>query len=373
MKHILIIVSHGPSLINFRFHLIKNLLSKGYKVSVASPIDKFSNILQKELINLGVNIYFFKLSRTGLNLFKDFKTLLEIYKIIRNLRPNIIISFTAKVTIYSGLVLKFFKKLIYFPVITGLGFAFNNVNSIKKFILRYFILKLYKQALKSSKKVIFQNKDDQSLFFKLKIVKKNSSCIVNGSGIDLETYPLTSLPSKPVFLMISRLLVDKGVIEFFEAAKMVRSHYPHAKFRLVGGIDENPSSLNTNDLRSWVNKGDIKYLGEMKSVQSELKSCKFFVLPSYGEGLPRSILEALSTGRPIITTDVPGCRETVIHEKNGLLIPPRDSVALANAMIRLLKEKDKNIKRMAKEGFLIAKNKFEISKVNKKMLDIMSL
>ena len=197
--------------------------------------------------------------------------------------------------------------------------------------------------------------------------------VVNGSGVDLSSYPLSNLPSTPVFLMISRLLIDKGVKEYVEAARIVRSCYPDVKFQLAGGLDENPAAIKKSELKLWIDQGDIEYLGKIKSVQFILKSCKFFVLPSYREGTPRSILEALSTGRPIITTNVPGCRETVIHKKNGLLVPVKNSAALAKAMILLLKEKESKIQSMAKESFLLAKQKYEIKKVNNSMIEIMKL
>ena len=374
MKHILIIASYGPSLINFRLPLIKKLLSRGHKVSVASPKQNFSDTLQKKIRDLGININFFSLSRTGLNFFKDCRSIVEIYKIIRKSKPNIIISYTAKPVIYTGLVLKYFPKISYYPLITGLGFAFTEINLMKQKIIRYLMIKLYQEALKSAEKTNFQNIDDQSLFLELKIIKnKNLSNVINGSGVDLSDYPFSNLPSKPVFLMISRLLVDKGVREYVQAAHIVRSHFSHVTFQLAGYLDENPSGITANELQSWINQGDIEYLGEIKSVQSILKSCRYFVLPSYREGTPRSTLEALSTGRPVITTDVPGCRETVIHEKNGLLIPVKDSVALANAMMKLLKEKDETIEKMAQESYLIAKNKYEIKKVNQNILNIMNL
>ena len=374
MKHILIITSYGPSLINFRLPLIKKLLFKGYKVSVASPKDRFSDNLQKELKDIGVNINIFSLSGKSLNIFKDCKSVLQIFKIIRDSKPNIIISYTAKPVIYTGLVLKCFKKISYFPLITGLGYAFIDKESVKYKIIKYLIIRLYRESLKNSAKTIFQNKDEQSLFSKLKIIKeKKISNIVNGSGVDLNQYPLSDLPSKPVFLMISRLLIDKGVREYVEAAKIVRSRSSNVRFQLAGYIDGNPSSIAAKELQSWIKEGNIEYLGEVKSVQSILKSCKYYVLPSYREGTPRSVLEALATGRPIITTDAPGCRETVIHKKNGLLVPIKDSTALANAMISLLEESDEVIKKMAFESYLIAKNKFEIDKVNKSMLNIMNL
>lgn len=374
MKHILIIASYGPSLINFRLPLIKRLLSRGYKVSVASPIDDFSDILQKKLQDLGIYINIFKLSRTRFNLLINFNSLIELYKIVKNSKPNIIISYTAKPVIFSGLVLKLFKKVSYYPLITGLGFSFTEINSIKKIFFRYLISQLYRQGLKNSKKIIFQNKDDQSLFYKLKILDQSKiSCVINGSGVDLSEYPLTNLPSKRVFLMIARLLGDKGVREYVNAAKIVRSRFPNVTFQLAGYLDENPSAVTADELQTWINDGNIEYLGEIKSVQSILKSCKYYVLPSYREGTPRSVLEALSTGRPIITTDAPGCRETVVHEKNGLLVPIKDPISLANAMIRLLNEKDETIEKMAKESYLIAKNKYDIDKVNQSIINIMNL
>ena len=374
MKHILIVASYGPSLINFRLSLIKKLISKGHKVSVASPKDRFSDNLQKKLKDIGVHIHIFSISSVALNFFKDFKTIFEIYRIIKNSKPNIIISYTAKPVIYTGLVLKYFKKISHYPMITGLGYAFIDRDEIIHKIIKYFIIKMYRESFKSALKIIFQNKDDQSLFYKLKIIKKkNKSSIINGSGVDLSIYPLSDLPSKAVFLMISRLLVDKGVREYAKAAKIVRSYFPDTKFQLAGYFDENPSSITHAELQSWINAGHIEYLGEKKTVQPILKLCKYFVLPSYREGTPRSVLEALSTGRPIITTDTPGCRETVIHKKNGLLVPIKDSKALANAMISLLEKDHKTIKKMAFESYKLAKNKFEIDIVDKSILNIMDL
>ena len=374
MKHILIISSHAASLINFRLPLIKELISKGNVVSVATTKYKFLKNLQNKLIDLGVNIYTFSLSRSGLNFIQDYKSFQEIRKIIKNCKPDIIISYTAKPVIYTGIILKSFSKITYYPLITGLGYAFTEGNTFKRKILKYLMIKLYKEGLKSAAKVIFQNKDDESLFYKLKIIKKNNSTrVVNGTGVDLNAYPFSVLPSKPIFLMISRLLVDKGVREYVEAAKIVKSRIPNTIFQLAGYLDENPSGISLKELQSWVKQGNIQYLGEIESVQFILKSCRYYVLPSYREGTPRSTLEALSTGRPIITTDVPGCRETVIHKKNGLLVPPKNSEALAKAMIALLEEKDDKIKAMAKESYLIAKEKFQIEKVNKSILNIIGL
>ena len=374
MKHILIISSYAPSLIIFRLPLIKELLSKGNKVSIATTKYKFTDNLQNQLINLGVDINIFSLSRSGLNFFKDFRSFREMRSIIQDCKPDILIAYTAKPVIYAGIILKNFPKISYYPLITGLGYAFTSDNTFKRTILKNLMIKLYKEGLKSASKVIFQNKDDKKLFNKLKITKKkNLSRVVNGTGVDLKSYPFSVLPSKPIFLMISRLLVDKGVREYVQAAKIVRLKFPKAIFQLAGSLDENPSGISLNELKLWIKQKNIQYLGEIESVKSILKLCRYYVLPSYREGTPRSTLEALSIGRPVITTDVPGCRETVIHKKNGLLVPPKSPNALAKAMIALLEKKDKTIKSMANESYLIAKKKYKIEKVNKSILSIIGL
>ena len=319
MKHVLIIASYGPSLINFRLFLIKKILSKGYKVSVAVPIENFSKNLQKVLKDLGVKIYIIKLSRTGTNILTDFKTLLAVNKLIKKINPSVIFSYTIKPVVYTGLILYFYNKIKFYPLITGLGSSFTDINSTKKFLLRYLIIQLYRLGLKNSSKIIFQNKDDQSLFLKFKIINKKKSHVVNGSGVSLRNFPLTKLPSKPVFLMIARLLIDKGLREYIEASKIVKSKFSDVKFKLAGGLEKNPSSISFDEFKLWNKEGVVEYLGELKSVQQSLKSCKYFVLPSYREGTPRSTLEALAIGRPIITTNVPGCRETVIHKKKWFI------------------------------------------------------
>lgn len=374
MENILIITSYGPSLVNFRFSLIKKMLSKGHKVYVASPINNFSQQMQEKLICIGVKINIVELSSQSLNGFNDLKFIIQIYKIIKNYKPSKIISYTAKPVIYTGLILNFFKSIDYFPMITGLGYFFIERNSIKHKFFQFFIIKLYTLAIKNSTKIIFQNNDDRLLFLRFKIIQnKNILEVVNGSGVDLKEYPFSKLPLKPVFLMISRLLIDKGIREYVGAAKIVRSKFPNTSFQIAGYLDKNPSSISPSELDLWIKNGYIEYLGSIKSAQSALKACKFFVLPSYREGTPRSTLEALSSGRPIITTDTPGCRETVIHGKNGFLIQAKNSDALANAMIELLKKNELEVEKMGKESFHIAKTKYDVKKVNRSIMEIMNL
>ncbi len=374
-KNILIISSELSSLINFRSSLIKYLIDEGHKITVLVPKEKNDNGNKtKKLKSIGVVFKSYSLSRTGLNPFKDYSSFKSICYSIAQIKPDIVLAYTAKPVIYAGIAMRHFPKTIFFPLITGLGYGFTEGNGIKRKLIKKLMVILYKEGLKRAKSVIFQNSDDEELFYKLKIIPSNmSTSIIHGSGVDLNHYPF-SIPSKrPIFLMLSRLLIDKGVREYAEAASIVKNKYPNAVFKLAGRLDSNPSSISSEELNIWIKDGFIEYLGEISSVQESLADCRFYVLPSYREGTPRSVLEALATGRPVITTDSPGCRETVIHGINGLLVSPKNSKSLANAMVQLLEEKDDKILSMGKESFILSKNKYAVEKINKSIADIMNL
>ena len=374
-KHILIISSELFSLINFRGSLIKKLIDCGHKVTALAPKEKSNNedTIEK-LKSMGVIIKSYSLSRAGLNPFKDYLSYKDICSIISQSKPDIVIAYTAKPVIYAGMAMRNFPKISFFPLITGLGYGFTEGDGIKRKLIRQLMIVLYRKGLKSAKSIIFQNSDDEKLFYKLKIIFRNmSSHIVHGSGVDLDLYPYSPLPKKPIFLMLARLLIDKGVREYAEAACIVKAQFPKAIFQLAGRLDSNPSTISSNELNFWINEGFIEYLGEISSVQKSIASCRFYVLPSYREGTPRSVLEAMATGRPVITTDTPGCRETVIHEKNGLLVSPKNSKSLANAMVQLLEETEDKIQNMGRESFILAKDKYDVEKVNKDIINILNL
>ena len=374
-KHILIISSELFSLINFRSSLIKYLIDCGHRVTALAPKEKYNNedSIQK-FKSMGVIFKSYSLSRTGLNPFKDYSSYKSICLVISKCKPDIVIAYTAKPVIYAGMAMRLFPKISFFPLITGLGYGFTEGDEVKRKLIRQLMIILYRKGLKNSKSIIFQNPDDEKLFYKLKIISKNmSSHIVHGSGVDLDLYPFSPLPKKPIFLMLARLLIDKGVREYAEAARIVKAKFPKAIFQLAGRLDSNPSTISSNELNFWINEGFIQYLGEISSVQKSITSCRFYVLPSYREGTPRSVLEAMATGRPVITTDVPGCRETVIHGKNGLLVPPKNSKSLANAMIQLLEETDDKTQSMGRESFILAKEKYAVERVNKDIISILNL
>jgi len=374
-KHILIVSSELFSLINFRSSLIKHLVKKGHKVTALYPKEKndIENLTQ-ELRDIGVIFKSYYLSRVGLNPIKDYLSYRSICYIIKEYMPDIIIAYTAKPVIYVGMAIRNFPKIHFFPLITGLGYGFIEGDEIKRKLIKKLMIFLYKLGLKKAFSIIFQNFDDRKLFYDLKIISKNTlTHIINGSGVDLKLFPYSPLPKKPIFLMLARLLIDKGVREYAEAARIVKAKFPNVIFQLAGRLDSNPSSINSKELEYWIKEGYINFLGEISSIQEIVAQCKFYVLPSYREGTPRSVLEALATGRPIITTDTPGCRETVSHGKNGLLIPPKNYLLLANAMIELLNKPDHKIQDMAEESHIMAKDKFDVEKVNKDILNILNI
>jgi len=221
--------------------------------------------------------------------------------------------------------------------------------------------------------MLFQNPDDESEFRSRGLVGPNTpTLVVNGSGVDITHYSPTPTSSDPIFLMIARLVAEKGVREYAEAARLVRRSHPEARFHLAGWIDSTPDAIDESLLNSWISEGTIEYLGALDDVRPALSRCRVYVLPSYREGTPRTVLEAMSMGRPIITTNAPGCRETVEHEVNGLLVRPRDSENLAQAMIRLI-ESSSLAEDMAQESRRIAVEKYDVHKVNAVILNCMGL
>ena len=237
------------------------------------------------------------------------------------------------------------------------------------------VTRLYRLGVSLTDRILFQNPDDESDFIQLGVVKDQSKVVrINGSGVNTESFPRKLLPTGvPVFLFIGRLLTEKGIAEFVEAAAALNVRYPNARFVAVGPHDANlPHSVSGKTLERWRDGGIVEFIGGVSDVRIWLEQCTVFVLPSYREGTPRSVLEAMSTGRPVITTDAPGCRETVAHGLNGLLVPPRDAKALAAAMEQFLIDPSM-IPRMAEESRRIAEETYEVRKVNRVILEAMEL
>ncbi len=257
-------------------------------------------------------------------------------------------------------------------MITGLGYSFNN-NSMKVMIVNRIVRVLFKIALSFNRIVFFQNSDDMALFIDHNLLKSNEQAfIINGSGVDLDHYKYCPLPKVCSFLLIARLIKDKGIVEYVEAARLVKKKYPNTKFYLAGWIDSNPSMIKQSTLTNWVEEDIIEYLGMLSDVRPAIANCSIYVLPSYREGTPRTVLEAMAMGRAIITTNAPGCKETVIDGENGYLVPVRSIEQLAARMNELI-ENDELVKNMSRTSFEIATEKYDVHKVNNLILEQINL
>lgn len=369
----LLVASFPDSIIQFRGQLIKSLLDSGCKVHIAVPgLDPGSEIFIK-LNMLGVVVHDIPLQRTGVNPVRDLHLLFVLYKLINRINAEYVLSYTVKPVIYSTLASWFARVPNRFALITGLGYAFTGEPTGPRRLLRRFIQNLYRFSLSCADKVFFQNPDDELLFRELGLLKSSvPSCVVNGSGVDVSEYQVSPLPSQPVFLLIARLLGDKGVREYAAAAMQVRSRYPSARFLLVGWIDDNPDAISQLELDAWVESGVIEYLGKLSDVRPAINQSSIYVLPSYREGTPRTVLEAMAMGRAIITTDAPGCRETVVDGDNGFLVPVRNVPMLVEAMLDLASNPEV-VAHMGARSRLIAEKKYDVHNVNAIMLREMGL
>lgn len=370
----LIIAGFAESLIGFRKPFIQALLKKGLLVHVVAPELLANEKAVEELSSLGVICHDISMQRTGMNPFSDLKSLISIWLLIRKVSPDFVMGYTIKPVIYGTLAASLARVPNRFALITGLGFAFIDEDGGRSKV-RNLVQKLYRFSLKRCNVVFFQNPDDERLFRELRILRTSTtSFVVNGSGIDISQFLKETLPiNGPLrFLLIGRLIGDKGVREYALAASKVKTLYPDVQFDLAGWIDENPNSITQPELNKWIEEGTINYLGRLSNVKPAIKNCSVYVLPSYREGTPRTVLEAMAIGRAIITTDAPGCRETVIDGENGLLIPIKNVQALASAMIKLIEEPEL-LKKMGHRSRIIAVDKYDVNKVNSQMLKGMKL
>lgn len=358
------------SLLNFRGDLIK-LLNKrvGKVIGMASG---HSIEVIEGLRDIGVDYYSYPIERNRINPIADLTTYRAMRKIFKKSKPSVVLAYTIKPVIWGGLAVRVLPKAKFYAMITGLGFAFQG-HSLKRKLLSKTVSFLYKVSLRRAEKVIFQNQDNLETFISNGIVPRSKCELVNGSGVNLDYFEFSKIPQTGiVFLAIGRLLGEKGFREYAEAAKSVKKMYPNVSFRILGPEDPSPDGIPMSEVESWCGEGGVEYLGFSKEVLPYLKSCHVYVLPSYHEGMPRTVLEAMAVGRPILTTDVPGCRETVIEKENGFLVPKQDSDALARQMIWFIENRDQ-WQKMGNKSRELVEEKFDVTKVNASLMEIMDL
>ena len=333
-KKLLFIVNSSDFFISHRLQIALAAQRKGYQVLVASGDNASAN----QFSDLGIEHRLLPLSRSGRNPFKEIKLIAAIYSLLRDVRPDIIHNVTIKPVLYGALINRLSIKVRCINAIPGLGYNFTR-SGLKAKILQIFLLCLYRQGLKGNNtKTIFQNKDDLNYFLANKVISPEDVFLINGSGVCLQTFSSIDEPkSEPIKVLFpARLLKDKGVVEYVAAAKILSSKH-NVIFLLAGDIDQgNPSTIDQELLEKWQTYPFISWLGFLQEMADCYQNIHIVCLPSYREGMPKALLEAQACGRPVVTTDVPGCRDAISHGQTGFLVPPREIVPLTNALEKLI-------------------------------------
>ncbi|OYU17901.1 MAG: glycosyltransferase family 1 protein [Rhodobacteraceae bacterium PARR1] len=350
------------------------MLAGGHSVHTVAPAGPAW--VTDTLAEWGAHHHVVELQRAGLNPLKDLAFARHIIRLCRELRPDVLLAYTVKPVVYGALAGRWCGVPTIATMVTGLGFAFMPVRGWRHALTRGVAWLLYKSAMHSAHCVFFQNPDDRADFQRLALLNRRLRVgMVNGSGVNLDHYTHSPLPEGTPrrVLLIARLLADKGVREYIEAARLVRKRHPDVVFEIIGPFDPNPAAIRKAEIEAAVQDGSVRYLGPMDDVRPALRGCHVYALPSYREGTPRSVLEAMAMGRPVVTTDAPGCRETVVDGLNGRMVPPRNAQALANALDQMLTLDRTALQRMGNEARRMAEEKYDVHRVNRQLMEPMGL
>ncbi|MFW6077478.1 MAG: glycosyltransferase family 4 protein, partial [Hyphomicrobiales bacterium] len=369
------IAAHARSLVNFRGPLLAGMVARGHEAHAAAPGLSDDTATTVSLHAMGVATHDIHFDRTGLNPAADLHALIALVRLMRRIRPDVSLGYAIKPVIWGTLAAALAGVAHRHALITGLGHAFSGEARGKRRIVQTTVRALYARALARAETVFFQNPDDAALFRTSRLVPPRARCVVvNGSGVDLDHFAPAPYPDgPPAFLMVSRLLGAKGSREYAAAARAVLTTHPQARFHLVGGFDPGPDCITPEQVSAWQDEGILTWHGPLEDVRPAIAATHVCVLPSYyGEGTPRCVLEAMAMGRPVITTDAPGCRETVVAGDNGFLVPVRQVEPLTAAMRRFLDD-PALVARMGRRSAHIAEHKYDACKVSAVMLDEMGL
>lgn len=363
-----LIVPYAPAVPLFRRPLLKELAGRGFTSLVYAP--DWTEALEKALEQeKGAKALHYPLKRTSISPLADLKTLLSLAVSLAHSQPHLVLTFQPKPNVYGILAAALARVPLRAAVVEGLGFAFTpGEDTLKKRLVRAVLKVLYRLSFAFAHKVFFLNPDDLKEFVSQGLVRPEKAVLLGGIGVPLEEWPPAPPHLEPLtFTLIARLLKEKGVREFAEAARRVKAKHPEARFLLIGPLDTNPGAIPEEEVRSWVEEGVLEWVPWTEDVRPYLRRTSVYVLPSYREGVPRSTQEALAMARPVITTDAPGCRETVVDGVNGFLVPPRDPEALAEAMERFIQDPSL-VERMGWESRKLAEERFDAYKINARLL-----
>ncbi|MGN6499527.1 MAG: glycosyltransferase family 4 protein [Tsuneonella sp.] len=368
-KRILINGSFAPSVVNFRGPLVRALIAAGHEVHVSVP--GVSAQVRRTIELLGAVLHEVPLQRASLNVLADLRYYRSLRALISQIRPDLVVGYTIKPNIWGSLA----ADAAHAPsasMVTGLGYTFVQRDTAKRRLVSWLSRILYRRATAANRVVIFQNADDRDDFIAAGcLAEPRKARLVNGSGVDTQRFAPVPLPRAPVFLMAARLLVSKGVREYAAAAIALSARRNDCRFLLAGNLDDTPDRIDPGELAGW-QKAGIEYLGWIDDVPAAMARASVYVLPSYREGTPRTVLEAAAMARPTIATDVPGCRDSVIHGKTGLLVPVRDAAGLADAMERLADDAAMRA-RMGAAARQFCEEKYAVDKVNRMLMTHLGL
>lgn len=349
--------------------LIAAIVERGHDLHLSSPA--LVEDARRALAAAGASVHEVALDRTGRSVLADLRYALSLRRLTRKLRPDVVIGFTIKPNIWGTLVGAWAGARCTM-VITGLGYTFLEARSRMHAAVRRIARLLYRLATARADAVAFQNPDDLADFVAAGcLFDPGKAFLINGSGVDTERFRPVPLPGAPVFLMLTRLIRAKGIDDYAQAASLLRGEIADARFLLAGPLEAGPDAFSADEVRSWSERG-LEYLGPIDDVPAAIAGCSIFVLPSWREGTSRSVLEAMAMGRPVVTTDAPGCRETTVEGVNGHLVPVGDPLRLAEAMRDLARDPKKR-KTMGEAGRRIAEDRYAVGKVNAALLDHIGL
>lgn len=365
-----LISSQAFSIHNFRGPLVRELVAQDVRVYAFAP--DYDDFTRKAVAALGAEPVDYSMQRAGISLMRDAADVVGLVRKLRRSRLDAVLAYFVKPVIYGSLAAWLAGIQRRFSIIEGLGYVFATdgcFESFKRRALRRVVSLMYRLALALNEKVFFLNSEDIIEFESNRFIAKEKIVKLNGIGVDLDYYAPVPVVKNPVtFILVARLLKEKGVYDYIDAARRVLSAYPDARFLLVGGIDPNPGSVMQSELKRWAAEGLVDWVGPVADVRPWIAKASVCVLPSYyREGVPRGNQEAMAMGRPLITTDWVGCRETVKHGVNGFLVPVRDPGALSEAMVRFIR-KPELIEIMGLEGRRMAETKFNVHPINQVIL-----
>lgn len=360
---ILVVSPKNKTVFNFRGDLIRDMIARGHEVLVTGPNMDFVD----DILALGVREFIHvPLVKDNTNIAGDLAYLRSLRRVMKEKKPDLVFGYTIKPVIYGSLAAKAAGVPGIHAMVTGLGRVYAS-SGLKARVVRMITGMLYKAAFRCCENVIFQNGDDIEELVSQRYLPRRKTVLVNGSGVNMERFYRTELPQQPVFLMVSRIIREKGVMEYCQAARAVRTQYPDARFILLGGFDSSIGALKPEDIQPYIDDGSIEFPGEVKDPVAFYHKASVFVLPSYyREGLPRTLLEAMSCGRAIVTTDWPGCRVPVEDGVNGYMVPVRDADTLADRLGRLAGDA-KLRERMGHAASESCAARFEVGIINEQM------